>query len=188
MPMPATSNHRARRKVPLALTVAVASATLAGCGAMDGAMGRVGSLVTPYRHEVVQGNFVSKEQVDALRPGMSRQQVRDTLGTPLLTSVFHADRWDYVFTLQRQNVGTQQFKLALFFKGDLLERFDGDTMPTETEFIAKMDVGRKIGRQPLLEVPEEVLKEFDLKNPRALAEVQSVPAGVAGAAVTYPPL
>ena len=52
----------------------------------------------------MQGNFVSKEQVEALRPGMSRQQVRDILGTPLVTSVFHADRWDYVFTIKRQGV------------------------------------------------------------------------------------
>jgi outer membrane protein assembly factor BamE len=47
---------------------------------------------------VVQGNFVSREQVEFLKPGMTRQQVRDVLGTPLVASLFHADRWDYVFT------------------------------------------------------------------------------------------
>ncbi len=50
------------------------------------------SLVNPYRPEVVQGNFVSREQVQALRPGMPRQTVRDILGTPLVTSLFHSDR------------------------------------------------------------------------------------------------
>ena len=49
--------------------------------------------ITPYKVDVVQGNFISKEQVDLLKPGMTRAQVRDVLGTPLLTSVFHADRW-----------------------------------------------------------------------------------------------
>ena len=65
---------------------------------------RFADSITPYKVEVVQGNFVSKEQVEALKPGMSRQQVRDILGTPLVTSVFHGDRWDYVFTLKRQGV------------------------------------------------------------------------------------
>jgi outer membrane protein assembly factor BamE len=50
--------------------------------------------VTPYKIEIVQGNFVSKEQVEALKTGMSRQQVREVLGTSLLTDVFHSDRWD----------------------------------------------------------------------------------------------
>ena len=104
---------------------------------------RVAGLVTPYKVDVVQGNFVSKEQVEALKPGMSRQQVRDILGTPLLTSVFHADRWDYVFTLKRQGVTAQARKLTVFFKGDVLERFEGDAMPTEAEFVATLDNKRR---------------------------------------------
>jgi outer membrane protein assembly factor BamE len=54
--------------------------------------------ITPYKVDVIQGNFVSKEQVEQLRPGMTRDQVKATLGTPLMASLFHADRWDYVFT------------------------------------------------------------------------------------------
>ncbi|HMS27888.1 MAG TPA: outer membrane protein assembly factor BamE, partial [Burkholderiaceae bacterium] len=56
----------------------------------------------PYKIDVAQGNFVSKEQISALKLGMPRAQVMDILGTPLLVSVFHADRWEYVFTLKRQ--------------------------------------------------------------------------------------
>jgi outer membrane protein assembly factor BamE (lipoprotein component of BamABCDE complex) len=48
-----------------------------------------------YKPEVVQGNFVSREQVQALRAGMPRQAVRDVLGTPLVTSLFHAERWQF---------------------------------------------------------------------------------------------
>jgi len=59
---------------------------LAGCSSLDGAAHRVANVVTPYKVEVVQGNFVSREQVEALQPGMSRQQVRDILGTPLVTA------------------------------------------------------------------------------------------------------
>ena len=94
----------------------------------------------------MQGNFVSKEQVEALKPGMSRQQVRDILGTPLLTSIFHADRWDYVFTLKRQGVPPQERKLAVFFKGNVLDRFEGDEMPSEAEFVATLDNKRKDGQ------------------------------------------
>lgn len=66
----------------------MAAALLAGCGYLDGAR----KLVDPYKNDVVQGNFVSREQVEFLKPGMTRQQVRDVLGTPLVASVFHADR------------------------------------------------------------------------------------------------
>ena len=49
----------------------------------------------PYRPDVQQGNVVTKDMVDQLRPGMTRDQVRFLLGTPMLTDVFHQDRWDY---------------------------------------------------------------------------------------------
>jgi outer membrane protein assembly factor BamE len=72
---------QARSRAGLALTLAIAAA-LAGCNSIDGAAHRVANAVTPYKVDVVQGNFVSKEQVEALQPGMSRQQIRDILGTP----------------------------------------------------------------------------------------------------------
>ena len=100
---------------------------------------------------MVQGNFVSKEQVEALKPGMSRQQVREILGTSLLTDVFHADRWDYVFTIRRQGVEPQQRRLTVFFKGEVLERFEGDAMPSEEEFVATLDTRKRSGKVPALE-------------------------------------
>ena len=53
--------------------------------------------ITPYRMVIQQGNFISQEMVAQLKPGMSKEQVRFILGTPLVTDIFHADRWDYVF-------------------------------------------------------------------------------------------
>ena len=88
-----------------------------------------------YRPEVVQGNFVSKEQMSALKPGMTREEVVDVLGSPLLVSLFHADRWDYVFTMKRQGAKFQEKKLALFFKAGRLERIEGDDMMTEAQFV-----------------------------------------------------
>lgn len=97
----------------------------------------------PYKVEVAQGNFVSKEQVAALKTGMPRAQVMDILGTPLLVSVFHADRWEYVFTLKRQGVESKPYKLTVFFKGDLLDKVDGSDMPTEQEFVDALSGTKK---------------------------------------------
>jgi outer membrane protein assembly factor BamE len=168
------------------LAVALATGALAGgCGTFDNASQRMVGLVTPYKVEVVQGNFVSKEQVEAMKPGMSRQQVRDILGTPLLTSVFHADRWDYVFTLKRQGVQTQERKLAVFFKGDALERVEGDTMPSEAEFVATLDNKRKGAKVPALEASDEALNRFSVGKPAAPAAPAAV---LPPPAASYPPL
>lgn len=148
--------------------------------------------ITPYKVDVIQGNFISREQVEFLKPGMTRAQVRDVLGTPLLASIFHADRWDYVFTLKRRNVEPQFFRYAVFFKGDSLERFEGDTMPTEAEFIATLASGRKLGKAPVLEATDEQLNNAAEKapatNPAAASGTSPAPLPAAQPATTYPPL
>ena len=96
-----------------------------------------------YKSEIAQGNFVSKEQVAALKLGMPRLQVADILGTPLLVSVFHADRWEYVFSLKRQGIDTPSYKLTVHFKGDELVKIDGSNMPTEQEFIETLSGNKK---------------------------------------------
>ena len=83
---------KAYRSARLGLTLLV-GAVLAACSSFDSATNRLVGVVTPYKIDIVQGNFVSREQVQALQPGMGRQQVRDILGTPLVTSLFHNDRW-----------------------------------------------------------------------------------------------
>ena len=134
--------------------------------------------------DIVQCNFVSKEQAAAIKPGMSRVQVRDILGTPLLTSIFHADRWDYVFTFKRQGLEPQARKVTVFFKDDALERIEADPLPTEAEFVASLDSGRKSGKVPLLELSEESLKQ--LPAPAKTAEPQPQPLPPLPA--SYPPL
>ena len=145
--------------VRASLVLAV-GAVLVACGSFDAASNRALTVVSPYRMDIVQGNFVSREQAAALRPGMSRVQVREVLGTPLLTSVFHADRWDYVFTFRRQGVEPQSRKLTVFFKGDLLERVESDALPSEVEFAAAVDTGRKNVKVPVLELSPEALERL----------------------------
>src|SRR5881392_1564265 len=110
-PMHVLPSHAAR-----AALAAAACALVAGCGSFDRASHGIAGAITPYKVEIVQGNFVSREQVNALKPGMSRQQVRDILGTPLIADAFHQQRWDYVFTIRRQGVPPQEHRLAVFFK------------------------------------------------------------------------
>ncbi len=139
--------------------------------------------MTPYRAEVVQGNFVSSEQVQALRMGMPRQTVRDILGTPLVTSLFHAERWDYAFTIRRQGAEPQQRRLSVFFRADVLDRIEGDPLPTEAEFAAKVDTRRPTVKSPAMQASEEALSKFPPKASPAVP-----PVAPALGAASYPPL
>jgi outer membrane protein assembly factor BamE len=163
----------------------LACAGLAACTGVGGSARGFATAITPYKSEVVQGNFVSKEQVEALRVGMSRAQVVEVLGSPLLTSVFHADRWEYVFTIRRQGVDAQSRKLTVFFKGEDLEKFEGDPMPSEAEFVATIDTQRKFGKAPNLEATEEQLNKSNSNNAPASPD-PALPSGTAP--VSYPPL
>jgi outer membrane protein assembly factor BamE len=179
--MPAISLRATR--LTLALS---AGAFAAGCGSFDSASQRIAGIVTPYKVEVVQGNFVSKEQAEAIKPGMSRQQVRDILGTPLVTSIFHNDRWDYVFTLKREGLPAQERKLAVFFKGGVMERAEGDEMPSEADFVATLGSKHKNAKVPSLEASEEKLQQFSAGRPAAPATAPA--AAEPPPATSYPPL
>lgn len=169
---------------------------LSACGTLGDAatsMSTLGGLIKPYKIDVVQGNVITKEQVDALKIGMTRVQVRDVLGTPLLQSVFHANRWDYVFTFRRgDGSGEQKRKLTVFFEGNNLSRTEADDMPTEAEFVASLVVRPLAGKDRVMEASEASLKAFDENNRKNAAPPAPVPAGTASAPApavnSYPPL
>lgn len=173
---------KAHRSARLGLTLLI-GATLAACSSFDNATNRLVGVVTPYKIDVVQGNFVSREQVQALQPGMGRQQVRDILGTPLVTSLFHGDRWEYVFTLKRPGVDLQTRKLTVFFNGDAFERSEGDEMPSESEFVATLGTRQAKRAVPVLEATEAQLARFPARAPAPPA-----PATLAPLPSSYPPL
>ena len=137
-----------------------------------------------YIPEVVQGNFVSREQKEFLKPGMSRVQVREVLGTPLVASVFHEQRWDYVFMIRRQGVPAQSFSLSVWFKGDVLERVTGDELPSEIEFVTNLVVKKSNTKVPELEAKEEDLRKF----PAPVRKVDPTPAAPLPLPSSYPPL
>ena len=174
----------AHRSVRLGFALLL-GAGLTACGSFNSASTRLASVITPYKVDVVQGNFVSREQVQALQSGMGRQQVRDILGTPLVTSLFHADRWEYVFTLKRPGEPVQARKLTVFFKGDALERFEGDEMPSESEFVASLDARKGKRKVPVLEATEEQLAKYPPQVPGKADEAASA---APSPAQSYPPL
>ncbi|MFS8933016.1 outer membrane protein assembly factor BamE [Cupriavidus taiwanensis] len=130
---------------PTLVVSLLAAALLAGaCSAYDSTSRKVANAITPYRINIVQGNFVSREAASQLREGMTRDQVKFLLGTPLLTDVFHANRWDYVFSFRRGNTSVvQQRRYTVFFDGDRLVKFGGDELPSEYELIAEIDGMKK---------------------------------------------
>jgi outer membrane protein assembly factor BamE len=136
----------------------------------------------PYKIDIVQGNVITREQLAQLQPGLPRAAVREILGTPLLTDVFHADRWDYSFTLRRQGAQEQNRKVTVFFKGDVVERTEADALPSEAEFVSTLRTTVKLGDKPPLEASEDKLRGFPAPKP-----VPALPA-MTTAPVEYPPL
>ena len=115
----------------------LAVSLLAACSSTPDSPGMVQSVskafditdrLHPYRIDVRQGNMVTQEMVSQLRPGQTKDQVRFILGTPLLADVFHADRWDYVYRLQKGNGEIQQRRLVVFFDSGKLVRVGGDVV------------------------------------------------------------
>jgi outer membrane protein assembly factor BamE len=123
------------------LFAALCVAVLAGCESLRA---WTPTFVQPYRPDVQQGNVVTKEMVDQLRTGMSREQVRFLLGTPVLVSAFHQDRWDYVYFLKRgKGSEQQQRRLTVLFKDNRMASFTADDMPPE-----KLADNLILGRNP----------------------------------------
>jgi outer membrane protein assembly factor BamE len=126
----------------LAATVLIGFVGVTGCtSAVDNTQRAwMNTVFRPYVPDVVQGNFISSEQYAKLKLGMTREQVRQILGTPLLASYFHANRWDYVFEFKRsgKTVGKERH-VTIFFEGDKMVKFEGDALPTEVELVAEID-------------------------------------------------
>lgn len=161
------------------------SLLLAGCGSLQSSDSFLG-VITPYRMEIVQGNVVTKEMAAAIKPGMTRAEVRNVLGSPLLTDIFHADRWDYVFTIRRQGAPYQQRRVTVLFDGQGMKSFEADELPSERDFVASIDT-RRPGRLPQLELTEEQLKKLPVP-PEPVAAVAAAASEPQGPVRSYPPL
>lgn len=97
----------------LSWIILVAASLLGGCGLV-------------YRVDTQQGNLLDKEQVESLKPGMSKRQVILVMGSPSIVSPFDQDRWDYVSTMRRGRNSMETRDLTLHFEDGVLARIDGD--------------------------------------------------------------
>ena len=88
--------------------------------------------LTPHKIEIRQGNLITPEMREKLKVGMTRPQVRSVLGTPLVSDPFHANRWDYVYSLEQSGKMVKRQRLTLYFADDRLTRIDDSDMPPES--------------------------------------------------------
>lgn len=119
--------------LPFRVLLAAAALALAGCGSLT-------NWLDAYTIDIQQGNYVSQDMVSQLKRGMSKEQVRFVLGTPLLADIFHADRWDYVYYNKPPGGKTVKRGVAVFFKDGKLARVmqdldtaSADAKPQEAE-------------------------------------------------------
>jgi outer membrane protein assembly factor BamE len=139
--------------------------------------------VTPYRMVIQQGNFISQEMVAQLKPGMTREQVRFILGTPLVTDIFHADRWDYIFYRELPNGKREQRNLSVVFEKDKLARVIGDLMPAEGSspqaggFESQTKPEAKPAAKPAAEAPKPAAESANTAPKPAAEAAQPAPTG-----------
>lgn len=115
-----------RKALTFVICYAVLALLVAGCNYMPSI-----PFIGPHKIDVQQGNFVTQDMIDKLKPGMSRNQVRFALGTPLIADPFHPDRWDYVYVLEKQGRVVEKRRIAVVFKGDELLHIEGDVVPRD---------------------------------------------------------
>ncbi|MDB5818434.1 MAG: outer membrane protein assembly factor BamE [Rhizobacter sp.] len=176
------ASHRPRPLTLIMAACAVCALALSACSSLP-STSRLAASITPYKIEVVQGNVVTKEQADAVKVGMTRTQIRETLGSPLLTDVFHGDRWDYVFTIRRPGTDPQRRHVVVMFDGDIMKSIEAPNLPTEQEFIDSIATYRVPSKLPTLALTDEQVKALPV--PALPAVAASAPEGPAR---VYPPL
>ncbi len=168
----------------VALATAGLALSLTACSSFDARSPEtLFGLIEPYKVDVVQGNVVTQEMMAMIQPGVGRMQVRDILGTPLLADPFHADRWDYAFSIRRQGVPDQLRHITIFFKNDAVERYTADPLPTEREFVASIDKPLPGDRKAPQNLSEAEIQA--LPTPPKSVEPRRQPQG---AVREYPPL
>jgi outer membrane protein assembly factor BamE len=108
------------------ISVAVVLVSFSGC-----------SSFSPYKMDIRQGNYITPEMRKKVKVGISRQQVSSILGSPLVSDVFHANRWDYIYRFEEKTKLVEQQRLTLYFEGEFVSRIDdnqaADSKPAESK-------------------------------------------------------
>ncbi|MFK3746465.1 outer membrane protein assembly factor BamE, partial [Pseudomonas psychrophila] len=140
-----------------------------------------------YKIDIQQGNVVTQDMINQLRPGMTRRQVRFIMGNALLTDTFHPDRWDYLYSLQPGGGERQQERVSVFFnQNDQLVSLSGDFKPgvSRDEAILGKTGGTNV-TDPATEAPVEK-SEVPAKPGSLLDQIQKDVDGVETVPVPTP--
>ena len=103
-------------------TLLLAAALLTGCGYFQ--------FPGIHRVEVQQGNSITQEMIDQLRPGMTKSQVRYIMGTPLVADSFHQNRWDYYYSIKKSDGELEREQVTVYFTDGKLSKIRGDYAPS----------------------------------------------------------
>jgi outer membrane protein assembly factor BamE len=112
------------------LAMTLAAFALCGCGLV-------------YTIDIQQGNYVTEDLVAKLKPGMTKGEVRNLLGTPLLVDAFHQNRWEYYFSNVKGGKADPASRLTIMFANEKVVSFAGNTRPA-----AAAPVGTAVAPQP----------------------------------------
>ena len=142
-------------KLILASIAFTALTSLAGC-----------SFPGVYKIDIQQGNVVTQDMINQLRPGMSRAQVRYVMGDPLINDPFNPNRWDYVYSIQTGDSARRQDRATLIFNESApLISLNGDFMPGVSRDESILGVGKTPGAITEVEVTETVKQSTAKEEP-----------------------
>jgi outer membrane protein assembly factor BamE len=145
---------RNKCRSPWLIGVVLVAALTTGCGS-----DRWGF---PYKVGVQQGNWVTQSQVELLAAGMTPEQVRFALGSPTLTSILHANRWEYPYFYKAPSGEIQERNLSVFFSDGVLAKWQGDEQPNQQPFqIAKEEVDKSQAEAAQDKLDQERLTSTD---------------------------
>lgn len=122
------------RFINLSLSLLLAGSSagfLSGCGSWSNPIERTVDSISPYKVDIQQGNAISQEMLNKLKPGMTPSQVRFVLGTPLVVDPFRNNRWDYVYRLQKGGKLVEHRRITVVFENDKLKVIEGDVVAAE---------------------------------------------------------
>jgi outer membrane protein assembly factor BamE len=126
--------------------------------------------LTPYKIDIQQGNVVTQEMMEKLKPGMTPSQVRFILGTPLVVDTFHKDRWDYVYRYEKAGRLQEHRRIIVVFKDEKLARIEGDVIPAKsggtTEGGVKIDKPASESAKPASAKPAPSKANPDVTSPQ----------------------
>jgi outer membrane protein assembly factor BamE len=137
--------------VPRTVCAVAAALLLASCAQLSKPFEDYLPIITQfgvYKLDINQGNYISQDMVDKLKVGQTKTQVRATIGTPLITSAFRENRWDYVYEYTSAGRLREHRQFTVYFKDDLLARWEGDEMPQSVQELNRIAATRTLPDDP----------------------------------------